>query len=257
MPAVLYPFPPCVILLTGRFGAGRIGRVVRRAVGYPYLLFDADNTLFDFDRANRGAFHAVCQAMDLPESDEHFALYEQCNNALWTAFDRGECTKDYLVIERFRRFLAQLGIKRDPERCNEVHLRALAGSSFLFPHAEEVCRDLSSTHRLYLVTNAVAAVQHSRLRRSAILPYISGAFISEEAGAAKPEVAYFDYVFTHIDGISRDNCLLIGDSLSSDIRGANNYGIPCCWYNPKGTPRPDGLRIDYEIWDLRQLYDIV
>ena len=226
-------------------------------ISYPYLLFDADNTLFDFDRANRGAFHAVCQAMDIPESDEHFALYERCNNGLWSAFDRGECTKEFLVIERFRRFLARLGMERDPERCNEVHLGTLAQSSFLLPYAEELCRDLSATHRLYLVTNAVASVQRSRLRHSAILPYISDAFISEDAGAGKPDAAYFDYVFAHIDGINRDNCLLIGDSLSSDIRGANNYSIPCCWYNPKGIPRPDGLRIDYEIRDLRELYSMV
>ena len=82
-------------------------------------------------------------------------------------------------------------------------------------------------------------------------------FISEEAGASKPSAAYFDYVFSHIDGITRDNCLLVGDSLSSDIRGANNAGIPCCWYNPRKTARPGDLRIDYEIRDLRQLYDLV
>ena len=226
-------------------------------IRYPYLLFDADNTLFHFDRANRGAFHAVCQAFDIPESDEHFALYQQCNSALWTAFDRGECTKEFLVVERFRRFFARLGIQRDPERCNEVHLQTLAQSTFLLPHAEELCRTLSRSHRLYLVTNAVASVQRSRLSLSALAPYISGAFISEEAGAAKPEVAYFDYVFARIEGITRENCLLIGDSLSSDIQGANNYAIPCCWYNPKGAPRPDGLRIDYEIRDLRELYNIV
>ena len=87
--------------------------------------------------------------------------------------------------------------------------------------------------------------------------YKRQAFISEEAGASKPSAAYFDYVFSHIDGITRDNCLLVGDSLSSDIRGANNAGIPCCWYNPKKAARPGDLRIDYEIRDLRQLYDLV
>ena len=116
---------------------------------------------------------------------------------------------------------------------------------------------LSQEHRLYIVTNAVAAVQRSRLAGSAIAPYITGAFISEEAGTSKPSAAYFDYVFSRIDGITRENCLLVGDSLSSDIRGANNYGLPCCWYNPKEAARPEDLRIDYEIRDLRQLYDLV
>lgn len=224
---------------------------------YPYLLFDADNTLFDFDRANRQAFHAVCARHGLPESEELFACYERHNNAMWAAFDRGECTKDYLVVERFRRYLREICATADPEACNDTHLQTLSRASYPLPHAEEVCRTLAQEHRLYLVTNAVASVQRGRLQGSALAPYITDAFISEEAGAAKPSTDYFDYVFARVEGLTRDNCLLIGDSLTSDIRGAVNYGIPCCWYNPKGLPRPAELPIDYEIRDLRQLYDIV
>ena len=224
---------------------------------YPYLLFDADNTLFDFDRSNRVAFDAVCAAHGLPDDDATFALYERCNNAMWAAFDRGECTKDFLVVQRFRNFFKELGVDRDPEACNALHLHTLEQQKYLLPHAEEVCRRLSRTHTLYLITNAVASVQRSRLARSSIRTYITDAFISEEAGAAKPSPAYFDYVFAHIEGITRENCLVIGDSLSSDIRGANNYGLPCCWYDPKGLPAPEELRIDYRISDLRQLYEIV
>ena len=153
---------------------------------YSYLLFDADNTLFDFDAANRNAFHAVCRQCDIPDTDETFALYERCNNAMWAAFDRGECTKDFLVVERFRRFLEAMALDRDPALCNRIHLKALGESTLLLPHAEEVCRTLSRTHRLYIVTNAVASVQRSRLHRSAVAPYITDAFISEDAGASKP-----------------------------------------------------------------------
>ncbi len=224
---------------------------------FPFLLFDADNTLFDFDAGNRSAFHQVCLTFDLPDSDELFQLYEHCNNAMWAAFDRGECTKDFLVVERFRRFLSAAGLDRDPALCNQVHLDALGRNTRLLPHALEVCRTLSQSHQLYIVTNAVASVQKRRLADSAIAPYISGAFISEEAGASKPSAAYFDFVFSRIPGITRENCLLIGDSLSSDIQGANNYGLPCCWYNPNGLLAPEPMRIDFEIRDLRQLYDIV
>lgn len=224
---------------------------------YPYLLLDADNTLFDFDAANRNAFHRVCVRCDIPDTEENFILYESCNNALWAAFDRGECTKEFLVVERFRRFFAKIHLDRNPALCNDIHLTALGQSTLLLPYAEETCRTLAANHRLYLVTNAVASVQKSRLAASALRPYISGAFISEEAGASKPSAAYFDYVFSHIDGLTKDNCLMIGDSLSSDICGANNYGLPCCWYNLKRQPRPDDLRIDYEITDLRELLYIV
>ena len=176
---------------------------------------------------------------------------------MWSAFDRGECTKDFLVVERFRLFLERAGRQADPVQCNKIHLSTLATNTVLLPHALEVCRTLAQTHRLYIVTNAVAAVQKARLAASDLRPYITDAFISEDAGASKPSVAYFDYVFSHIPGITRENCLLIGDSPSSDLQGANNYGIPCCWYNPRGLARPDGMRIDYEIWDLPELLPIV
>ena len=224
---------------------------------YSILLFDADNTLFNFDAGNRRAFSEVCRICHLPDTDELFHAYEVVNAEMWSAFDRGECTKDFLVVERFRLFLERAGLQADPVQCNKIHLSTLATNTVLLPHALEVCRTLAQTHSLYIVTNAVAAVQKARLAASDLRPYITDAFISEDAGASKPSVAYFDYVFSHIPGITRENCLLIGDSPSSDLQGANNYGIPCCWYNPRGLAQPDGMRIDYEIRDLPELLPIV
>ena len=224
---------------------------------YQYLLFDADNTLFDFEAANHNAFAGVCEYCGLVYSEELYEFYESINRPLWHQLDLGEVTKEFLVVERFRRFLAQKGIDRDPTECNRIQLAGLGSSTALLPHALEVIETLAKTHKLYIVTNAVASVQRSRLANSAIAPYITAAFISEEAGAAKPSRAYFDYVMARIDGITAENCLVIGDSLSSDIKGANNAGLPCCWYNLKNDPRPADLSIDYEIRDLRELYDIV
>ena len=224
---------------------------------YSILLFDADNTLFNFDAGNRRAFSEVCRICHLPDTDELFHAYEAVNAEMWSTFDRGECTKDFLVVERFRLFLERAGLQADPVQCNKIHLSTLATNTVLLPHALEVCRTLAQTHSLYIVTNAVAAVQKARLAASDLRPYITDAFISEDAGASKPSVAYFDYVFSRIPGITRENCLLIGDSPSSDLQGANNYGIPCCWYNPRGLARPDGMRINYEIRDLPELLPIV
>ena len=224
---------------------------------YTHLLFDADDTLFDFGAANRNAFSKVCQYCGLTYTQELFELYESINQPLWRQLDQGQVTKEFLVVERFRRFLERMGVDRDPAECNRIQLTHLGQSAVLFPHALEVVRTLAQTHKLYIVTNAVASVQRSRLAGSEIAPYITDAFISEEAGAAKPSRAYFDYVLSRIDGITPENCLVIGDSLSSDIKGANNAGLPCCWYNHKGAPRDDGLHIDHEIRDLRELYHIV
>lgn len=224
---------------------------------YPYLLFDADNTLFDFDQAERNAHLLLCRAHGLAFSEEGYQLYHKCNADLWRDFDRGLCTKEYLLVERFRRYLAITGEHANPEALNRDHLRALGEGAMLLPGAEELCRVLSRDHRLYLLTNAVASVQKTRFANSAIAPYFQGAFISEEVGVGKPDPAYFEYVFRAVPGLARDNALVIGDSLTSDIQGANNAGLPCCWFNPKGQPRPQGLRIDYEIRALEELYAIV
>ena len=225
---------------------------------YPYLLFDADDTLFDFPRASSRAFSIMCRKNGVPDYPETYQLYQEINLVLWEAFNRGEITKEFLTLERYVRFLKSLGLDRDADRCNRDYLDALGETVFPLPHAEEVCRELVRRgHRLYIATNAVASVQRSRLKACPFDDVFTGAFISEEAGAAKPHKAYYDYVRRRVPEITPENCLVIGDSISSDIRGANNYGLPCCWYNPGHTPRPDGLRIDYEITNLRQLYDIV
>lgn len=220
------------------------------------LLFDADDTLFDFSKAADHAFRTLCAVQNIPDTPETRRCYEQINRELWDAFDHGELSKEFVVVERFVRFLRALSLNRDPTACNRDYLAALGAGVYPMPHAEAVCKTLSRTHRLYLVTNAVASVQRSRLRGSVFAPYITDAFISEEAGAAKPNAAYFRYVLSRIPGATRENCLVIGDSIATDILGANNAGLPCCWYNPNGVPRPSDLRIDWEIRELPELYQL-
>ena len=224
---------------------------------YPYLLFDADNTLFDFTTAEQIAFRRTCEKNGIPWSEENYAAYKEINAALWADFDRGLYEKSFVVVERFRRLLTHLGIEGDADACMQVQEDTLGECSMLIDGAEELCRRLSETHKLYLVTNAVAAVQKRRLAASTIKQYLDGAFISEDAGAAKPHTAYFDYVFSCIEGITKENCIVIGDSLTSDIKGANNYGLPCVWYNPAGKPLPEGYHADYIIRDLNELYAII
>lgn len=225
---------------------------------YPYLLFDADDTLFDFPQASARAFSIMCRTHDIPDTPEVYQLYHEINQVLWEAFDKGEVTKEFLTLERYVRFLKTLGLERDPAQCNRDYLAALGQVVFPLPHAEEVCRTLAVRgHELYIVTNAVASVQRSRLRSCAFGGLFTDAFISEEAGASKPHKAYYDYVRTRVPAITPENTLVIGDSLTTDIQGANNAGLPCCWFNPTGGPRRNGLQIDYEIADLRELLDIV
>lgn len=226
-------------------------------IKYEYLLFDADDTLFDFPKASSQAFETMCRTHNIPCTPEVYRLYHEINLELWAAFDRGELTKEFVTLERYVRFLKVLGLERDPAACNRDFLAALGKGVYPLPHAEEVCRELKARgHRMYIITNAVASVQRSRLRGSVFAELFEAAFISEEAGAAKPNKAYFDYVRRQLPGMTDENALVIGDSLTTDMQGANNAGLPCCWVNPAGK-RQEGLRIDYEITGLRELLDIV
>ena len=173
---------------------------------YPILLFDADDTLFDFPQASSHAFSTLCRTHDIPNTQETRALYHEINKVLWAAFDRGEVTKEFLTVERFVRFLSALGLDRDAAECNRTYLSALGQSVFPLPHAEEVCRTLKERgHRLFIITNAVASVQRSRLANSVFADFFEQAFISEEAGTSKPSKAYFDYVRSCIPEITIEN----------------------------------------------------
>ena len=225
---------------------------------FPYLLFDADDTLFDFPKAASRAFSIMCRSNDIPENTETYQLYDEINAALWAAFERGEVSKSFVTHERYIRFLKALGLERDPAKCNRDYLTALGEAVYPLPHAEMVCRTLAERgHYLYIVTNAVASMQQSRLQRCSFAHLFLDVFISENAGASKPSKAYYDYVQSCVPEISPDNTLIIGDSLTTDIRGANNAGFPCCWFNPRRKSAPADLRIDYEIRDLKELLNLV
>ena len=215
---------------------------------YRFLLLDADGTLLDFDQDMLHAFQATfetCFARQRPYAPELLEIYERCNDRWWKKLERGECEKSQLFTGRFRDFLAETGLSGDPEQINETYFKNLGQGGALLPGALELVRDLSEQYELYIVTNGNAATQKTRLERSGLLNYVNSYFVSEDAGAAKPDVRYFDYVFSRIPGFAKEEALLIGDSLTSDMMGAQNAGIDAVWYCPQGGEVPEGLSIPY------------
>lgn len=215
---------------------------------YRFLLLDADGTLLDFDQDMLHAFQATYQACfgsQRPYSPRLLEIYERCNNRWWAKLERGECTKPQLYAGRFQDFLRETGLSGDPEEINRAYFANLGQGGALLPGALELVRDLSQRYRLYIVTNGNAASQRTRLAHSGLLPYVRDVFVSEDAGAAKPDKRYFDYVFSRIPGFEKERAMLIGDSLTSDMRGAQNGGIDGLWYCPLGGEAPEDLSIPY------------
>jgi YjjG family noncanonical pyrimidine nucleotidase len=224
---------------------------------FPWLLFDADGTLFDFDRAESIALKHAFQSINTPFEDEYLDIYRRINQELWQALERREITPKVLPVRRFELLIDVLQLTASPVEMSEVYLAQLSLCAELIDGAYDVLRTLHATCRIAIVTNGLQAVQRSRLANSRIRDYITALVISEEIGAAKPEPAFFDIAFERLGHPAKSEVLLIGDSLSSDIKGGADYGLDTCWFNPAGEPRPNDLRINYEIAHLHQLLEVL
>lgn len=225
---------------------------------YRYLLFDADDTLFNFDAGSRNAFREAMAMQGLSASDEDYDRYAAINLALWKQFEKGEIEKETILTKRFRDYTARYGIPADPDRLNEAYKAAIAKQNVLMPHALEVLTELRRRgYRLFIITNGDAAIQHKRLSASPITPLIEKVFISEEIGAAKPSSDFFKAVEQGVKGFDKALALVIGDSESSDMLGAQNAGIDACYFSPSDRPLPDGITAKYRINTLPELLTLL
>lgn len=203
---------------------------------YDIILLDADDTLFDFVQSEENAIRETFDLYGIPNTTENLRRYQEINEDLWRKFERAEITKSYLLDNRFSLFFSAIGKTGDRVKANSDYLDRLACQHILLPGALALCEKLKALGcKLYLATNGVTRVQKKRLAESELNGLIDGIFVSEEAGAPKPQKEYFDYVFAHIGNPGRSRVLMVGDSLSSDIKGAVDYGLGSCWLNRKGA----------------------
>jgi len=233
---------------------------------YPWLFFDADDTLFDYKRAEAAALQKAFALLNLQFDNGYLDTYREINHGLWQALERQEIKQDVLRVRRFELLLEALGLHSFPDRLSTLYVEQLGLGTDLIDGAYEVLQTLHITSRIAVVTNGLQAVQRSRLEHSTILEFIDELIISEEVGAAKPHAAFFDAAFARTGHPAKGDVLIIGDSLSSDMQGGVDYGLDTCWYNPAGRasapsvgmPRPDALlAITYEIGHLRELLELV
>ncbi|MBE6540845.1 MAG: noncanonical pyrimidine nucleotidase, YjjG family [Ruminococcaceae bacterium] len=229
---------------------------------YEYLLFDADNTLLDFSKAEYLAFRETCSASGIEFSEELYSTYSEINDSLWKKIEKKEITLDFLKLERFRLLLRSIGNEECEEtlkkagEMRDLYIESLAEQSCLIDGAEECVAALSKKYKMYIVTNGIAKIQRKRFFASSIKQYFSEIFISEEIGAAKPSPLFFDQVLERIGESDRSKYLVIGDSLTSDCDGAIGYGIDICRYNPNNLP-DNGRKLTYNIEKLSELNEIL
>lgn len=224
---------------------------------YKWLLFDADGTLFDYDKAEAKALKQSIEQIGHPYNEKYLAEYRQVNRSVWDEFEQGKLPQDVLKVKRFELFLERIKIDGRPEKLSQHYLENLAKGHDLIDGAEETLKALSSRYKLAIITNGLKEVQRSRLNKSKICGYIEVIIISDEIGVAKPEAAIFEAAFAAMGCPGKEETLIIGDSLSSDIAGGYNYGIDTCWYNPQKKEPENGVGITYEISKLAELRELL
>lgn len=226
---------------------------------YTTILWDLDQTLLNFDLSMEHALRAVFAKYGLPVNEEITARYDAINRSCWLQLESGDLTKEQVTVGRFRILFEELGITHvTPEEINAEYQRELGNVFFYMDGAKELVTLLKERgYRQYVVTNGVNTTQASKMRLSGLDRIMDGVFVSEVMGYPKPRREYFDACFAALPDVAREECILVGDSLTSDMRGAENAGVASCWFNPEGRAKDVEVRTDYEIRRLEELLQIL
>lgn len=228
---------------------------------YQAILWDVDGTLLDFEKSERYGILSCMEEFGIEGCDDAMLRrYAEINRVCWEALERGEMTKPEVLVGRFRRFFAQEGIFcKDVEGFNDSYQRKLGEIFFENEKSVALCRRLHGKICQCVITNGTIEAQREKLKGSGLGAYMDGIFISDEIGVEKPGIGFFQPVLELLKGIDPKRILVVGDSLTSDMKGGNNIGASCCWYNPRKKKNMTEVRVDYEIsklWDVEKILEI-
>lgn len=225
---------------------------------FDIILWDVDQTLLDFNQSQEYALCHSFKQFGRSVDPEIISLYADINVSYWKRYEIGEVTKEELLIGRFDTLFSRLDIRDIDTKDFQAFYQETLGSVFYFRDCSgQLCKKLKGVVRQYAVTNGVSSTQRNKLRLSGFDQIFDDIFVSEEIGYPKPQIEYFEKCFQKIPDFQKEKALIVGDSLSSDMQGGNNAGIACCWYNPEGLEKPDGLKIDYEIKNLWEVEEVL
>lgn len=223
------------------------------------LLWDMDETLLNFAAAERAALNALFQEFGFGEcSDAMLQRYSKINRSYWERLERKELTKPEILVGRFRDFFEAEGLDSTvAAEFNEKYQLSLGDTIVFRDDSYNIVKSLRGKVKQYVVSNGTIAAQTKKLRLSGFGELMDGVFLSEDLGVEKPDILFFEKVFEEIHPEDKSQVMIVGDSLTSDIQGGNNAGIMTCWYNPEQKPYQGDLRIDHEIRDLHEVYDLI
>lgn len=225
---------------------------------YEVILFDADDTLFDYTLSEEYALKKVFIEHQIELMQSHVEQYRWVNQQLWNDYEKGRVTLDFLRHERFRRLFAEIQVEMDAVHFSERYIQYLGEGSFLIEGSEKLINQLlKNGHRTAIITNGIKQTQQSRIGRSTLANSFEHIIISGDTGYSKPHTGIFDFAFDKLNLSDKSKVLIVGDSLTSDIQGGINYGIDTCWFNPKQQTNESTIKPTYEIQYLLELLHIL
>lgn len=226
---------------------------------YTCILLDVDNTLLDFDAAERQALTEMLARYDLPHDEHACEVYHTVNRQLWDSLAKGEISKGKLFRIRFSRYMQAMGLPDNGKSAemNDVYEDLLATHAEVLPGAIPALVELSEVATLAIVSNGAAKVQQSRIEAAGLDRYMDGIYISEKVGAAKPSAKLYDHVLKDLGLTNRSRVLMVGDDLLADVQGGINAGLDTCWVNFTGAGNETGISPKHEIHSYEELYRIV
>lgn len=218
------------------------------------ILMDLDDTIWDFHAAERGALTAALRGIGVEPDERMLERYSEINLAQWKRMERGEIVQEQVKVERYRIFFREFGIDATPEAVAKKYEANLALQHELIFGARELLGELAPKYRLYAASNGTYEVQRQRIADSGIGPYFKDFFISKKIGFHKPDARFFSYCFAHIPDFCREETVMVGDSLTSDIQGGKNAGLATVWFSRNQTAPPkDAAQPDFWIGELSEL----
>ncbi|MGX6979838.1 YjjG family noncanonical pyrimidine nucleotidase [Vagococcus elongatus] len=227
-------------------------------MNYSTVLMDLDNTILSFDQAEEYALKKLFEEEEVPWQQEIFQRYHIKNKELWEELEKGIYQREHVLSERFVYIFQLCGKKVDGDEMDQRFRHHLSEKIFFMPEALKTLDKLKEKKiHLHMVTNGVAVTQYRRIKKAKIGHYFNQLFISEEVGYQKPAKEFFQHVFERIEEKDTSKVLMMGDSLSADIKGGNQAGIDTCWYTEKKTVGSQEITPTYHITRLDDVLTIV
>ncbi len=221
------------------------------------ILMDLDNTIIDFNECARHSIMGIFEELGFHYDENVFTTFITENVKIWKRLELGEIDKPFLRANRWNIILDKLGIDYDGTIIEEKFENGVAMGAYPVEYAYELLEYLYKKYDIYVVSNGFRFVQESRVKIGKYDKYFNELFLSEDIGIQKPDTRFFDYCYEKIGCPPKEDLILIGDSLSADITGGNNFGLDTIWFNKNHDPESDTIKATYTVEHLKDIEKIL